>query len=88
MSGQPYRWITGGFAGSPSQQLTAVRAASAAERGLQRLDLLGLRPLGPVGRVLNPLILLKAAVTVSLGGAVVNVGVVGAVIGVMTTGLL
>ena len=47
-----------------------------------------MRPLGPVGRVLNPLILLKAAVTVSLGGAVVNVGVVGAVIGVMTTGLL
>src|SRR5690242_11705946 len=55
--------------------------AGAAER-LERLDLLGLRALGsPAGGVLDPLVLLQAAVTVSLDGRVVNEDVVGAVIG-------
>ena len=49
--------------------------------GLERLNLLGLRALGPpAGRVLNPLVLLKAAVTVSLDGGVMNEDVIGAVI--------
>src|SRR6516162_7319086 len=50
--------------------------------GLERVDLLGLRALGPpAGRVLNPLVLLKAAVAVSLDGGVVNEDVSGAVVG-------
>jgi len=49
--------------------------------GLERLDLLGLRALGPPdGRVLNSLVFLKAAVTVSLDGGVVNEDVVSAVV--------
>jgi hypothetical protein len=49
--------------------------------GLQRLDLLGLRALGPpAGRVLNPLVLLKAAVTVSLDGGVMNEDVISAIV--------
>ena len=48
---------------------------------LDRLDLLGLRALGPpAGRVLDPLVLLKAAVTVNLDGGVVNENVIGAVV--------
>src|SRR5215468_11539233 len=54
--------------------------AGATER-LDRLDLLGLRALGaPAGGVLDPLVLLKGAVTVSLDGGVVNEDVVGAVV--------
>src|SRR6516165_6732940 len=49
---------------------------------LERVDLLGLRALGPLaGRVLHPLVLLKAAVTVNLDGGVVNEDVIGAVVG-------
>jgi hypothetical protein len=47
--------------------------------GLERLDLLGLRALGPPpGGVLNPLVVLKAAVTVSLDSGMVNEDVAGA----------
>src|SRR5581483_2393370 len=60
-----------------SRRLTADDA-----EGLQRLDLLGLRALGPAASgVLDPLVLLQAAVAVSLNGGVVNEHVVGAVVG-------
>src|SRR5262249_24677032 len=46
---------------------------------LERLDLLGLRTLGsPAGRVLNPLVLLQAAVPVSLDSGMVDENVGGA----------
>jgi len=46
------------------------------------VDLLGLRALGPAGRgVLDPLVVLEAAVTVSLDGGVVDEDVGGAVVG-------
>jgi len=49
--------------------------------GLERLDLLGLRALWPpAGCVLDPLVFLKAAVTVSLDGGVVNENVIGPVV--------
>src|ERR1700687_3624903 len=47
-----------------------------------RTDLLGLRTLGTPGRgVLDPLVVLEAAVTVSLDGGVVNEDVGSAVVG-------
>src|SRR6516225_8128586 len=72
-----------GHDGPPSQAETGNRrdrpipAAQASRtarlNGLERLDLLGLRALGPLdGRVLHPLVLLEAAVTVSLDGGVVH----------------
>src|SRR5262249_13697457 len=49
--------------------------------GLERLDLLGLRALGPLaGGVFDPLVLLQAAVTVGLDGGLVNEDVAGAVV--------
>jgi hypothetical protein len=66
---------------TPLLRLAAQVGRAARLSRLERLDLLGLRALGPpAGRVLNPLVLLKAAVTVSLDGGVVNEDVVCAVI--------
>ena len=66
---------------APLLQLAAQVGWAARLNVLERLDLLGLRALGPPdGRVLNSLVFLKAAVTVSLDGGVVNEDVVGTVV--------
>ena len=66
---------------APLRQLAAQVGWAARLNGLERLDLLGLRALGPPdGRVLNSLVFLKAAVTVSLDGGVVNEDVAGAIV--------
>ena len=64
----------------PLRQLAAQVAGQSGQlNGLERLDLLGLRALGPPpGGVLNPLVVLKAAVTVSLDSGMVNEDVAGA----------